>query len=566
MFLPDNLQINTWEDINPMYQKLLNDNVLQVNEMIGWLHNRSDLEAFLEEDLAWRYIKMSCNTADADLASHYSYFIEHIEPNIQQHGNLLDKKFLGFENLDQLSDIKYQMLIREIKSKNEIYRDENLSLTAQMQLKEQAYGKIASEMSIEHNNEVLTLQKAANFLRNKNEDLRKDIYHKINNRRLKDAESLDLLFDNLVKIRHQIALNAGFLNYRDYKFVELSRFDYGVTDCINFHNSVEKVVMPLVHSINKNKLKYFGAATLKPWNTEFDIYGENPLQPFENTRIMLDKTIACFNAIDPEFAGYLQTMDTKGYFDLDSRVGKAPGGFNYPLYKSDIPFIFMNASGNLRDLVTIVHEGGHAVHSFLSAQVQLVPFKSFPSEVAELASMSMELITMEHWDLFFNNKQHLLRAKIEHLEGIIEVLPWIALIDSFQHKIYEQPQLSTSERTDIWMSETKRFLDASLDYSEHMAFLEIMWQKQLHIFEVPFYYIEYGFAQLGAIAIWKNYVANPKETLQNYKKALALGYTKPINEIYETAGIPFNFSESYIKSLTTFVQEKLNNLYSQLQN
>src|SRR6218665_3248709 len=253
-------------------------------------------------------------------------------------------------------------------------------------------------------------------------------------------------------------------------------------------------------------------------------------------------------------------MRDEKYLDLDSKAGKAPGGYNYPLYESGIPFIFMNAAGAQRDVVTMVHEGGHAVHSFLSRNLELTGFKSLPSEVAELGSMSMELTTMEHWNEFYSDENDLKRAKKEQLESILKVLPWIATIDAFQHWIYTNPTHSVKERTNYWLSLTKRFGTGLVDYTGFETALESSWHKQLHLFEVPFYYIEYGIAQLGALGVWKNYMKNNQKALEDYKNALALGYSKSIPKIYETAGLKFDFSSSTVKDLTEFVQEELNGL------
>jgi oligoendopeptidase F len=246
--------------------------------------------------------------------------------------------------------------------------------------------------------------------------------------------------------------------------------------------------------------------------------------------------------------------------DLDSRIGKAPGGYNYPLYETGVPFIFMNSSGQLRDVITMVHEGGHAIHSMLTKDLEYVGFKELPSEIAELASMSMELISMEHWNLFFESKDDLRRAKMEQLENVIEGLPWIAAIDKFQHWLYKNPNHSADERTDEWKKIFSSFSSSVTDWSDEENARDAWWQKQLHLFEVPLYYIEYGMAQLGAVAVWRNYKQDNKLAIENYKAALMLGSTKSIPEVYKAAGIEFNFSESYIKELIDFVRGEMKKL------
>lgn len=253
-------------------------------------------------------------------------------------------------------------------------------------------------------------------------------------------------------------------------------------------------------------------------------------------------------------------MQERHLLDLESRKGKAPGGYNYPLSESNVPFIFMNASGNMRDVETLVHEAGHAVHSFLMAPLEINAFKSTPSEVAELASMSMELITMDAWNIYFGDEQKTNRARLEQLEGVITTLPWIATVDAFQHWVYENPTHTREERATKWLELNKRFGTGMVDFEGYEDALKYSWHKQLHIFEIPFYYIEYGFAQLGAIGMWKLYSQDKVNGINSYKNALKKGYTVSIPAVYETAGLSFNFSADYVSQLFNFVDENIKKL------
>jgi oligoendopeptidase F len=369
----------------------------------------------------------------------------------------------------------------------------------------------------------------------------------------KYENQLKELFTLLIELRHKVALNAGFENYRDYKFQDLGRFDYNVKDCYDFHTSIAEYIVPLTKKMEQERKIKLNLDVYRPWDTEFDAEGKSPLEPFKTADELITKTIACFNQIDSFFGECIQQMQEMKHLDLESRVGKAPGGYNYPLYESGAPFIFMNAVGSHRDMVTMVHEGGHAIHSFLCNPLLLTDFKSTPSEVAELASMGMELISMEHWNVFFNSDEELKRAKKEQLEKILKTLSWIASIDKFQHWIYENPTHTIEERNNTWMGIIKQFGTGEVDYSGLENNLKRSWQGQLHLYEVPFYYIEYGMAQLGAIALWKNYLENPKQCVTNYKNALSHGYTRTIPELYELAGIKFDFSGKYVQQLAEFV-------------
>ena len=252
--------------------------------------------------------------------------------------------------------------------------------------------------------------------------------------------SLDGLFTELVGLRDKIALNADFKNYRDYKFTELDRFDYMPDDCMQFHESIRKTVVPVVDYLLHQRKDELQLDVLKPWDMEVDTFGKPELKPFKNGEELVQKTIKCFYSIHPFFGEVVETLNFIHHLDLDSRIGKAPGGYNYPLYETGVPFIFMNSSGTLRDVETMVHEGGHAIHNMLTRNLEFIAFKDFPSEVAELASMSMELISMEHWNYFLTDEDELKRAKKEQLEGVIKVLPWVACVDKFQHWIYMNPK------------------------------------------------------------------------------------------------------------------------------
>ncbi|MCY1514926.1 oligoendopeptidase, M3 family [compost metagenome] len=293
---------------------------------------------------------------------------------------------------------------------------------------------------------------------------------------------------------------------------------------------------------------------------EVSTSGKPALKPFQNGEELIDKSIRCFSAIRPDLGHKLAIMKANGLFDVESRMGKAPGGYNYPLAETGAPFIFMNSASSLRDLTTMVHEGGHAIHTFLTASLTLNDFKHCPSEVAELASMSMELLSMDHWDIYFDNREDLIRAKQEQLTDVLKTLPWVAVIDQFQHWIYTNPNHNAADREEAFKQIYTRFGAGFSNWENYEDAFGNLWQKQLHLFEVPFYYIEYAIAQLGAIAVWKNYVENPEKALDQYLAALSLGYTRPMNEIYETAGIKFDFSEVYVQELVNFVKQELDKL------
>lgn len=559
IFLPQDLKIQSWQDIEPFFKLLGQADLSTLDQLKNWLVKVSELDAVLEEELAWRYIRMNCDTTSENLAASFTAFVTEIEPEINRYSNLLDQKLIASPAIHLLKGQEYNLLIRSVKTQLELFREENIPLIARLQEMEQEYGSISSLMTVHFQDQELTLQQASNFLKETNRSTRKEIFELISRRKLQDAGSLDELLSRLIQLRQRIASNAGFENYRDYKFVSLERFDYQPESVQQFRESIARVVKPLVEEIHRERKAKLGLEKLQPYDLQVDVDLLPPLKPFRDSSELLNKSIAAFTALHPYFGECLQKMKEGNYLDLDSRIGKAPGGFNYPLYESNIPFIFMNASGNLRDLVTLMHEGGHAIHSFLVAPLELVDFKSTPSEVAELASMSMELISMEQWALFFE-PEDLTRAKRTQIEGLVEVFTWVAIIDHFQEWLYLNPNHTPSERKQAWIELSAKYGSAEVDWSDYQDAAAYKWQSQLHIFEVPFYYIEYAMAQLGAIAVWKNYIENPQLALQNYIKALKLGYTRSIPEIYQTAGIRFDFSEEYLQEIMQFVRIQLNQI------
>jgi oligoendopeptidase F len=555
-FVPADFKVTTWELLQPFYNELLKRSITSEKELEQWLLDVSELSSVVSEDMAWRYIKMTCDTTSDDLRNSFNDFVTNIEPNISPIANDLNKKLIDCEFSKNLPKEKYFVYIRAVEKSIALFREKNIPLKTELQTKEQEFGAISGAQTITHNGEEMTLQKASVYLKNLDRRIREEVYHKIANRRANDEDALNNLYTELIKLRHQIALNTGFKNYRDFKHEELGRFDYSVKDCLDFHEAVKQHAVPLIREHDKTRKEKLKLDDYRPWDTSVDDEGKEPLKPFSNGKELTEKTITCFNKIDPFFGECIKVMDEMKRLDLESRIGKAPGGYQYPLYETDVPFIFMNAVGLHRDLVTMVHEGGHAIHSFLCKDLELVDFKSPPSEIAELASMSMELISMEHWHVFFEDKEELKRAKRQQLESVMDALPWIAAVDKFQHWIYLNPEHTVAQRYESWSTIMNDFGSDVINYQGLEANLKRRWQIQLHLFEVPFYYIEYGFAQLGAIAMWRNYKTNAKRTIDQYKAALSLGYTKPIPQVYEAAGIKFDFSPAYVKELMDFVKKE----------
>ena len=555
-FVDESLLIDDWKKIEIYFKSLLEREINSVEELEQWMLNRSELESVLEEEQAWRYIKMNIDTTDEKLAKDFAFWIQEISPKVAPFSHQLNVKLNACPFLSELNQEKYGIYLRGLQKAIEIFRDENIPLMVEMETKQQEYGAIAAKMSVEIDGEKMTMQKAAQLLKDTNREKREEVFNIINNRRLKDVDALDQLYDDLIALRQQIAKNAGFDNYRDYKFAAMGRFDYTAKDCYAFHDSIAKEIVPIIESFDRERMQKMGLDNYKPWDTSVDASGKAPLKPFDGGNDLIDKSIRCFERLRPYYGECLSTMKAMKHLDLESKDGKAPGGFNYPLYEIGVPFIYMNAVGSQRDVVTMVHEGGHAIHSFLSRDLALADFKSVPSEVAELASMSMELLSMDNWDEFYDDQEQLKRAKKEQMQKVLEGLPWIAAIDRFQQWIYTTPH-TADERRSEWLNIMSVLSSSVVNWEGHTEAHLNIWQRQLHLYEVPFYYIEYGMAQLGAIAMWRSYKQLGQKALDNYDAALELGYTKSIGELYQAAGIEFNFSQEYVKELADFIKGEL---------
>lgn len=552
----DNIDTRSAESIIPYYEDLLRRPIESLEALKRWFSDRNELEAQLAEAMGWLYIRYTCNTADQEAKQAFEQFVEEIQPVSLQYTQKLNRKAFESPFINRLKEEPaYDIYIRRLRKQIDLFQEKNIPLITRVQVLQQEYGKIAGSMTVHIDGKELTLQQAQDLLFDPNRNKREEAYVKITERRLKDRKELDELLDELLALRHQIATQAGYANYRDYIWDELCRFDYTPGDCLQFHEAVARHAVPLLDALAAERQQQMGVSKLKPWDWKADPLGRPPLHPFSDEKDLIEKTKACLEQTHPFFAECLERLREAGHLDLSSRKNKAPGGYNYPLPASNLPFIFMNASGNLRDVTTLLHEMGHAVHSILMADLPLAAFKEVPSEVAELASMSMELITMPAWDVYLPQKEDLQRAYAFQKQEIIETLPWVACIDAFQHWLYTHPKHNHEQRRKAWHDIYTRFHDHLTDWHDLEEYHDYFWQKQLHIYEVPFYYIEYGIAQLGALALWKNYQADRKRALQDYMSALKLGYTRSIADIYATAGIRFDFSEAYIRQVLEVVQD-----------
>lgn len=549
-----------WNDIQPSFDDLLNRPLESVSDLEKWIKDKSDLDARLSEEFAWRYIRVTCNSEDKDAAAAFSQFVQQISPRVAEVENKLNVRLVNCPYFELLDTDAYGIYRRKIKNAVSLFSTDNVNLQKEVQLQSKEFGRILSQMTIGLDGQQLTLQKASTLLEERDRNIRRQVYHKINQRIFQDTEELEDLFDSLLAKRHQIAQNAGFENYRDYAFHALERFDYTPEDCFDFHESISTEILPILNTIYQTRKESLELDSLRPYDLNIDTKGREVLRPFKNSEELVDKSIHCLNQVHSDFGSVIEKLKHLGHLDLDSRPAKRPGGYNMPLHVTGVPFIFMNATNSVNDLRTLMHESGHAVHAYLTRDLEIAATRQFPSEISELAAMTMELFTMEHWDSIFAEAEDLQRAKLFQMEMVIKVLPWIATIDKFQHWLYTNPGHSRQERREKWLDILQEFTPEVLENAGLEKYLSNLWVKQLHIFEVPFYYIEYGFAQLGAIALWKKYHQDPEIAIADYTNALKLGYTRSVSEIYEAASIRFDFSKEYVSKLGNFMKDHIEKL------
>jgi oligoendopeptidase F len=555
-FVPADIDATTWGNLQPYYQQLLEREFKCSGCVEQFLLDRSELDAAAAEAGSNLYIAMTCNTEDEEAKNGFLNFVETVEPELKKVGFELNKKVVSCPHVQDLDPERYSVLLRDWFADVEIFREENVPLQTEDTKLGQEYAELCGAMMVDFDGEEKTMPQMGVYQQDTDRAVREAAWRGVAERRLQDRDSIDNIFDKMVNIRHQSANNAGFEDYRGYMFAVKHRFDYTPEECIAFHDAIEKTCMPIVRKLAEERKAALGVETLRPWDLAVDPYGHPPLKPFENADDLIERTSNLFHKMDNELDEMFDSMRDGGEsLDLASRKGKAPGGYQASRDRVRKPFIFMNAAGLPRDLDTMVHEAGHAFHYMLCRHDDLVWYRGAPLEFAEVASMSMESLAYPFLEEFYSEEETK-RAIRKHLEGIVSVLPWVATIDAFQHWIYLNPEHTREERTAQWLELGKRF-GGGVDWSELEAEQEAVWHRQLHPFEVPFYYIEYGIAQLGALQMWLKYCNNPKEALASYKEGLTLGASKPLPQLFETSGLQFNFTAEMVGTLMKAVEEAL---------
>jgi len=556
-FVPAGIDLGDWAQVAPLFDTLETRAVLAVTvaDLEQWLLDGGELAAALDEEGAKRYIAMTCHTDSPEAEAAYLHFVEKLEPELKPRRFKLAKLFLEHPLRAQLPGQRYEVLDRDTALTVELYRDENVPLETEEAKLGNEYNKVVGAQTVNFRGEEKTLVAMGRYQEETDRALREEAWKRVADRRLADAGRFDELLDGLIRLRHQIALNAGFANYRDYAFRARGRFDYTPADCARFHDAIETEVMPLQRELQARRRAQLQVPTLRPWDLSVDPFGRPPLKPFADTAEMERGSQTIFDRLDPELARGFATMRELRLLDLANRKGKAPGGYQSTLSESRLPFIFMNAVGLQRDVETILHEAGHAFHALAARGEDLYAYRGAPIEFCEVASMAMELLAAPHLDVFYPEAEAK-RARRVHLEGIAGVFPWIATVDAFQHWLYTHPQHTREERRAAWSRLMDRFA-GDVDWSGFENARANLWHKQLHIFLYPFYYVEYGIAQLGALQVWANARRDAAQALAGYKAGLALGGSRPLPELFAAAGCRFDFSRDTLRPLIGLVRAEL---------
>jgi oligoendopeptidase F len=559
-FVPAKADLGDWAQLEPLFKKITAaaPSLKNARELERWIADISELGAALDQEGATRYINMTCQTDDPAAEKAYLHFIETIDPQAKPFWHRIKELFLTCPHQAKLPEKRWAVFKRALKNDVALFKPENIPLQVEESKLEQQYQKAMAAMTVRFKGKEQTLQQMGRYLEEPDRELRREAWTLIAKRRLQDKDLFEKIYDAMLVLRQKIARNAGLPGYRDYAFKAKGRFDYTPKECEAFHDAVAELVVPLARQIQERRRKLLGQSDLRPWDLAVDVKNRAPLAPFKNVAELALKCQRIFTRLDRGLGGDFNLLRKHKLLDLDSRKGKAPGGYQCSLEEARLPFIFMNAVGVHRDVETMLHEAGHAFHALAARGEPLLPYRQAPMEFCEVASMSMELLGGPHLTEFYS-KADAARARRTHLEGIILLLPWIATIDAFQHWIYTHPKHSRAQRKKRWLALMERFGGCE-DWSGFEESRAHLWHRQMHLFGSPFYYIEYGIAQLGALQLWLQSKKSVKGAVKNYRKALALGGSRPLPELFAAAKLKFDFGPKTARPLVRAVQDELKTL------
>jgi len=553
-FLAPDAEFGEWSGAEPYFCKLCERPLNSREDLERWLLDWSELNAAFFEEGTSRSVAYTQQTDDPVRQERKLYFLEHVAPHAEPWQEKLRRKFVAAATHAELPARRYEVLDRSIRNAIEIFREENIPLiTADAKLR-MKYQEIVGRMTCTFRGAERTLEELALFQEEPDRAVREETWRLAADRYLRDASELDRLYEEMVQLRQRIARNAGLDDYRAYVFRDYERFDYTPHDCLEFHDAIERVVVPAAAELAALRRRKLGLGALRPWDTQVDVENRPPLRPFQTAEELADGCSRIFHKVNPELGRVFDGLRQRELLDLATRKGKAPGGYQEVFRERRLPFIFMNAAGSENDVSTLLHEGGHAFHSWACRQEPLLPYRSAPIEFAEVASMGMECLAAPFLEEFYGD--HADRARQRHFEDVIKIIPWIARVDAFQHYVYTHVDSGVQPRHDEWVRLGERF-QPYVDWLGLESYHRTSWQRKLHFFEVPFYYIEYAIAQLGALQVWLNSRRDYEQAVALYRNGLALGASRPLPELFEAAGLKFDFSERTLRPLVDAVMEEI---------
>ncbi|MDX2037340.1 MAG: M3 family oligoendopeptidase [Isosphaeraceae bacterium] len=559
-WIPADTRLESWDEIEPWYRKLVEREIASTADLEAWLDDVGELNGIVGQEGVRRYIAMTCRTDDPEREAAHLEFVREIEPKLKPIQDAIRTKYLDSPHRAGLDAERYRVFDRSQENRRALFREANIPRETELAELEQKYQKIIGAMTVTFQGKERTPAQMAPYLEETDRALREEAWTLVAARRLVDKDALDDLFNRMVELRVEIAREAGFDDYVAYAYRARERFYFSEKEAVRFHEAVESVVLPLVRRLQEERRLALGVERLRPWDLSVDPLGRPPLRPFDDVERLAEGCEKIFREVDPELGAQFAYLRANGLLDLANRKGKAPGGYQTTLEDDRLPFIFMNAVGLDGDLRTLLHEGGHAFHTLASRGEPLAAYRESPIEFCEVASMTMELLGTRDLSHFYDDADAK-RSYQQLLEGIVLILPWIATVDAFQHWIYHHPNHTRDDRARAWTDLLDRFGN-NVDWSGHEEARAHGWHRQLHIFLYPFYYIEYGIAQLGALQIWQRGLTDRPAAVRDYRRALAIGGARPLPELFEAAGAKFDFSASAIEPLMRAVGDELESLKS----
>lgn len=546
----------TWEQIAPYYDELANREIDSAN-VEAWLSDWTGLIELLDERFNRLYVATTVDTNDQVAQDQFNVYLDEIYPKAEEAEQTLKEKLLN----SGLEPPGFEIALRNLRAEAEIFRQENVPLLSQEIKLSTEYDKIIGAQTVSWEGEEVTLPQLTPIYQDTDRTCRERAWRLASNRQLADRDAINELWVKFMALRGKIAANAGFDDYRSYRWKQYLRFDYTPEDCYRYHAAVEKVAVPAMQRVLERRRQRLGLESLRPWDLDVDPFERPPLRPFKEINALERHVHSIFQQVDPQLGDYFQTMRQEKLLDLDNRKGKAPGGYCTEFAVIHRPFIFMNAVGIHDDVQTLLHEGGHAFHVFESAHLPYFQQTRAPMEFSEVASMAMELLSapylVEDTGGFYSEKDAA-RARIEYLEAAINFWPYNALVDAFQHWVYENHTLASNPAScdAKWVALWKRFMPG-VNWEDLQEDMETGWHRKLHIHQVPFYYIEYGLAQLGAFQVWRNSLENQREAVQRYRNALSKGGSIGLPDLYQTAGARFAFDERTLSQAISLAEETI---------